>query len=144
MYDSPGLPCFVRLIQVYVLNNGTSLSLDNFIPSKYEQYGDDLIWREVTHLSDYDFKGRTSLGANVRWEKDGAVTVADVLEIFEFTPPDTSQINNWSPWIKASRSREGLFSWHAEANKQTFKTVAAPLYPFQIRFRLILSQRMYP
>lgn len=115
----------------------------NFIRSNYEQHGDNLVWRETVHLSNYDVKGRTSLGACVRWEKDGAVTVSDALEIFPWPPPDMSQIDTWSPWVEASNRREGTFAWHAEANKHEPETVTAPAYPFQMRFRLVLSQRMY-
>ena len=39
---------------------------------------------------------------------------------------------------------ERLFGWHAEANKHAAETVTAPFYSFQMRFRLVLSQRMYP
>lgn len=114
-----------------------------FKPSK-ERLGDFLLWTEVSHLSKDDLRGKTSRGANVCWEKDGAVTVYDVLEIFKFPPPDTSQLNNWSPWVEASSTREGLFGWHAEANKHADETPTASVYPFQMRFRLVLSQRMYP
>jgi hypothetical protein len=116
----------------------------NFIRSNYEQRGDNRVWSEVVHLSNDDVKGRTSLGACVRWEKDGAVTVSDAFEIFPWPPPDMSQIDTWSPWVEASNRREGTFAWHAEANKHEPETVAAPAYPFQMRFRLVLSQRMYP
>lgn len=116
----------------------------SFIRSKYERCGDDLVWSEVIHLSNDDFKGKTSLGASVRWEKDGAVTVSDALEIFKWPQPDISQIDNWSPWVEASSRREGIFAWHAEANKYDTEIVTAPVYPFQMRFRLVLSQRMYP
>ncbi len=116
----------------------------SFIPSKYKQSGDDLIWREVIHLSNYDYKGRISIGATVRWEKEGAVRVKDVLEIFQLPPPETSQIDNWGPWVEASRRRGGLFAWHAEANKHAPETITPPFYPFQMRFRLVLSKRMYP
>ena len=117
--------------------------LSYFIPSKYERCGDDLVWKGITHLSDYDLKGKTSLGANVCWDKDGAVTVKDVLEIFEYAPPDTCQLNKWSPWVEASRRRGGVFSWHAEANKHAPEDIAKPLYPFQMRFRLVLNRKMY-
>lgn len=119
------------------------VSSANFIRSNYEQRGDNLVWSEVIHLSNDDVKGRTSLGACVRWEKDGAVTVSDAFEIFPWPPPDTSQIDTWSPWVEASNRREGIFAWHAEANKHEPETVTAPAYPFQMRFRLVLSQRMY-
>jgi len=120
------------------------VSSANFIRSHYEQRGDNLVWSAVIHLSNYDVKGRTSLGACVRWEKDGAVTVSDALEIFPWPPPDMSQIDTWSPWVEASNRREGTFAWHAEANTHEPETVTAPAYPFQMRFRLVLSQRMYP
>jgi hypothetical protein len=114
-----------------------------FKPSK-ERFGDFLVWTEVSHLSKDDLNGKTSRGVNVCWEKDGAVTVYDVLEIFQFPPPDTSQLNNWSPWVEASSTREGLFGWHAEANKHAAETPTASAYPFQMRFRLVLSPLMYP
>ena len=120
---------------------GTSSTF--FKPSK-KRRGGYLVWSEVSHLSDNDYKGKTSRGAHVRWEKDGAVIVYDVLEIFQFPPPDISQINNWSPWVEASSRREGLFGWHAEANKHAAETPTAPVYHFQMRFKLVLSQRMYP
>ncbi|MGR9074261.1 MAG: hypothetical protein ACU833_14470 [Gammaproteobacteria bacterium] len=116
----------------------------SFIPSNYERRDDDLVWSEVTHVSDEDFEGNTALGASVRWEKDGAVSMTDVLEIFPFPPPETGQIDHWSPWAEASARREGVFGWHAEANKHAAETVPAPLYPFEYRFRLVLSRRMYP
>ncbi len=116
----------------------------SFIPSKYERRGDDLVWREVIHLSDYAYKGRTSIGATVRWEKKGAVTVKDALEIFQLPPPETSQIDNWGPWVEASRRRGGIFAWHAEANKRAPEALDPPFYPFRMRFRLVLSKRMYP
>ena len=46
--------------------------------------------------------------------------------------------------IEADRRREGDFGWHAEANKKAEETVGAPVHPFQMRFRLVLSRRMYP
>jgi hypothetical protein len=116
----------------------------NFIRSKYERRGKYLVWREVTQLSDYDLKGKTSLGANIRWEKDGAVTVTDALEFFPFPPPDSSQLENWSPWVEAGSRREGVFGWHAEVREHPAETVTKPAYPFQMRFRLVLSRRMYP
>jgi hypothetical protein len=120
------------------------VSSANFIRSKYERRGDDLVWREVIHLSKDDVKGKTSLGVCVRWEKDGAVTVSDAMEIFPWPQPEMSQMDTWSPWVTASSSREGIFAWHAEANKHETETVTAPAYPFQMRFRLVLSQIMYP
>ncbi len=121
---------------------GTASS--SFNPSKFERRGDDLVWREVTHVSDDDLRGTTARGAQIRWEKDGAVTVSDVLEIFRLPPPDVSQIDNWSPWVDAGSCRAGEFGWHAEANQHAAETVSAPAYPFRMRFRLVLCQRMYP
>jgi len=116
----------------------------SFIPSEFERRGDDLVWREVTHVSDDDLRGTTARGAQIRWEKDGAVTVPDTLEIFELPPPDVGQIDNWSPWFEAGSRREGVFGWHAEANRHAAETVSAPAYPFRMRFRLVLSKKMYP
>jgi hypothetical protein len=115
-----------------------------YFKTSAERRGDRLVWKEVLNLGKYDFKGETSVGAHVRWEKDGSVTAYDVLEIFRFPPPDVSQINAWSPWVEASSRRGGLFGWHAEANKHAAEKPAVPAYPFQMRFRLVLSQRMYP
>lgn len=115
-----------------------------FIASKYEKIGNDLVWRATTHLSDNDFKGKTSLGANVSWEKIGSVTISDALEIFKFPPPKADQIDNWSPWVEAGSRRSGNFAWHAEANKHEPEKISAPHYPFQMRFKLVLSKRMYP
>ena len=64
--------------------------------------------------------------------------------MFDYPFPDTSQIDNRTAWAMADRSREGIFAWHAEANKYPDETVEAPAYPFEMRFRLVLSQRMYP
>jgi len=130
-----------KLVTSRFFSLGTSSTF--FRPSK-ERHGDYLVWIEVSHLSDDDLKGKTSRGAHVSWEKDGAVTVHDVLEIFRFPPPDISQLNSWSPWVDATSRREGLFGWHAEANKHAAETPTPPVYPFQMRFRLVLSQRMYP
>ena len=115
-----------------------------FAPIENEYSEDYLVWREVSHLSDDDLKGKTSRGAHVRWEKEGAVTTYDVLEIFKLPPPDISQIDQWSPWVCATSRRGGSFGWHAEANKAPSETPALPDYPFQMRFRLVLSRRMYP
>ena len=49
----------------------------SFIPSKYERRGEHLVWTAVFHLSDDDLEGKTSLGAAIRWEKEGAVTTKD-------------------------------------------------------------------
>jgi hypothetical protein len=84
------------------------------------------------------------VGAQVRWEKEGAARVYDALEVFDFPLPDVSQIDTWSPWVESNRRREGSFGWHAEANKHDPETVAGPAYPFKMRFRLVLSKRMYP
>ncbi len=80
----------------------------------------------------------------MRWKKDGAVTVSDALEIFPWPHPDMSQIDTWSPWVEANSRREGIFAWHAEANTHDPETATAPVNPFQVRFRLVLGQRMYP
>lgn len=114
-----------------------------FRPLKEEREG-YLAWVEVSHLSRDDLNGETARGVHVRWERDGAVTAYDVLEIFRFPPPDISQLNNWSTWFEASSRRKGSFGWHAEAHKHAAETPAAPAHPFQVRFRLVLSPRMYP
>jgi len=114
-----------------------------FAPVEQES-GEYLVWREVSHMSKDDLKGRTSRGAHLSWEADGATTAYDVLEIFRFPPPDISQLDHWSPWVYASSSREGSFGWHAEANRYPSETPAGPAHPFQMRFRLVLSERMYP
>ena len=115
-----------------------------FAPLENEQSEDYLVWREVSHLSQYDLKGRTSRGAHLRWEKDGATTAYDALELFQFPPPESSQIDQWTPWVDASSRRGGSFGWHAEANKHPPETPTAPIHPFQMRFRLVLSRCMYP
>jgi len=121
---------------------GVSSSYIN--PSKYEQHGEDLVWREVVHLSKDDFKGKTKLGAHVKWEKEGEATVSDNLEIFKFPQPDINQIDTWSHWIDADSSRSGTFAWHAEVHKHETEKVPAIPYPFQVRFKLILSKHMFP
>ena len=70
--------------------------------------------------------------------------IKPVLEIFGYPLPDASQIDTWSPWVEAGSSREGSFGWHAEANKHPEESPPAPTYPFEMRFRLVLSKRMYP
>lgn len=121
-----------------------SVSSAPFNPADREQQGEFLVWPEVTHLSKYDKKGRTSLGATVRWDKEGAVTVKDTLEKFPFPLPDIRQLDHWSPWTEADSRREGAFAWHAEVNRHPAETPDQPRYPFQMRFRLVLSERVYP
>jgi hypothetical protein len=121
---------------------GTSSS--NFIRKQFEKRGSYRVWRETTHLTDDDVKGKTSLGANLSWEKPGSVSAADALELFRFPPPETGQLNNWSPWFEANSRRAGVFGWHAEVHEKAPEAVKKPRYPFQVRFRLVLSKRMYP
>lgn len=116
----------------------------SFNPTKFERQGEELVWKEVIPISKDGLEGKIALGACVKWEKDGVASISDVLELFPFPPPDTDQIDVWSPWIEADRRREGDFGWHAEANKKAEETVGAPVHPFQMRFRLVLSRRMYP
>jgi hypothetical protein len=121
-----------------------SVSSAWFDPTKSERRGEFLIWRETTHLPKYAVKGKMSLGATVRWEKEGAVTVKDTLEMFPFPLPEISQIDHWTPWVEAGSRREGTFAWHSEVNRHDAENPDRPEYPFQMRFRLVLSQRVYP
>jgi hypothetical protein len=127
-------------------SNFTPISVGSasFNPAERERDGDFLVWREMTHMSKYAAKGKTSLGATVCWEKEGAVTVKDVFEKFPFPPPDISQLDTWSPWSEAGSLRDGTFAWHAEVNRHAAENTDQPSYPFQMRFKLVLSQRVYP
>ncbi|WLE99214.1 MAG: hypothetical protein QTN59_10320 [Candidatus Electrothrix communis] len=127
-------------------SNFTPISVGSasFNPAERERHGDFLVWREMTHISKYAAKGKTSLGATVCWKKDGAVTVKDVFEKFPFPPPDISQLDTWSPWAEAGSRRDGTFAWHAEVNRHAAENTDQPHYPFQMRFKLVLSQRVYP
>lgn len=121
-----------------------SVASTNIDPNKVERRGDHLVWTEVSHLSQYDLKGRTAFSARFRWEPPGAQTESDVMEVFPFPEPDVGQFDQWSPWVEADSRRSGTFAWHAEVHGQSPEALDRPTYPFELRFRLVLSRRMYP
>ena len=135
-----GATAELKTTRFFALGNASA----DFISSKYEKRDQDFVWTEVTHLSPDDLKGKTARGAELRWTLEGAETVSDGLEIFALPKPELEQIDTWSPWLDATSGRSGVFGWHAESNNEEPESPPAHAYPFQIRFRLVLSPRMYP
>ena len=121
-----------------------SVSSFYFAPVTDQQDRDTLFWRGVQHISKDAADGKTSIGVAVEWDKEGAVTVKDTLEIFRLPVPNAEQLDTWSPWMEATSRRGGVFSWHAEVNRNAAEAIPPMEYPFQLRFRLVLSKRVYP
>ena len=94
-----------------------SVSSFYFAPVTDQQDGDTLLWHGVQHISKDAAAGKTSIGVTVTWDKEGAVTVKDALEIFRLPIPEAGQLNTWTPWMEATSRREGVFAWHAEVNR---------------------------
>jgi hypothetical protein len=117
-----------------------SVTSGGFVLDAFEQQGNYRVWRESHNLMRYDL-GKSALGAQIEWEKEGAVTAFDTLEIFPFPPLDTAQIDHWSEWMDAASRRDGdPFAWHSEVHGAADENQAKPAYPFQVRFRLRTSR----
>src|SRR5262249_34702826 len=72
------------------------------------------IWIIADVLNRADTKGRSSYSVQLAWRQRGAETRFDPLELFHLPPLGDMPPNVWSPWVRASATREGAFAWWDE------------------------------
>jgi hypothetical protein len=96
------------------------------------------VWRGAQVLDEDDLAGRVADGIQVEWPQDGKETRYEPLEVIEMPALGDAPPNEWSPFLRAGRLREGAFGWWEETYGVAAPQVEPPKYPFEVRCRLVL------
>ena len=97
------------------------------------------VWKIRDVLHEDDATGRTAYGVTVSWPQEGTSTEFDAYELFPLPPLGNVPPDTWSEWKSAASLREGGMGWWEEVQGEPPTQVALPKYPFELRYRLILT-----
>ena len=120
-----------------------SAGTGNLSPLKFERHDGYRVWRFRELTAEADLQGRYAFGIQVDWPKPGAATESDPMEIFVFPPLGDTLPDVWSAWQTASAQRTGAFGWWDEVHEHPPESPAPIEFPFELRWRLLLSDHLY-
>lgn len=121
------------------LSKSQSLGSAGLMSLDFETRDGYRVWQIRDVLDQDDAKGVTSYGVTVSWPHEGESTEWNAYELFPLPPLGNVPPDTWSEWRSAASLREGGMGWWEEIQGEPHTDVAPPKYPFELRYRLILT-----
>jgi hypothetical protein len=132
--EAHGSKLSVSIFRPGSVASGLLLSID------FERRDGYRVWRGAQVLGEDDLAGRVAYGVQVEWPQEGKETRYEPLEVIELPPLGDAPPDQWSPFLRAGRVREGAFGWWEEAHGEDAPEPAPREHPFEVRCRLVLKE----
>lgn len=111
----------------------------NMDPSKFILRDGYRLWQFTDIFGPDDLRGNKSFGITVNWFDSAGEKHAEPLEVFSYPPVTAQSPNEWTPWLTASHQQQGQFGWWDEVHGTPKQEPVAIKHPFELRWRLILT-----